>query len=338
MQKIEIFSSNKNKIDFWDDMLTWLKDDFAKVNNVIMENMNSSVPLISQLAGYIISSGGKRIRPLLTLSTSKLCQYNGLRHVNLAACIEFIHTATLLHDDVVDESKKRRGKASANYVWNNKSSILVGDFLLSKAFRLMIKDGSDQCLEIISKASVEISQGEVLQLESCNQIDTPESNYLKIIEAKTASLFCAACTVSGIISKIDNPKQQALNDFGKNIGMAFQITDDTLDYCSNDLVLGKNTGDDFREGKVSLPVILAYKRSNKKEKEFWTRTINNQNQNSDDFILAKEILRKYNVIEDCFLKAQHYSLIARDSLSPFENNADKEKLLEMCEVIVKRQS
>ena len=172
MQKIEIFSSNKNKIDFWDDMLTWLKDDFAKVNNVIMENMNSSVPLISQLAGYIISSGGKRIRPLLTLSTSKLCQYNGLRHVNLAACIEFIHTATLLHDDVVDDSKKRRGKASANYVWNNKSSILVGDFLLSKAFRLMIKDGSDQCLEIISKASVQISQGEVLQLESCNQIDT----------------------------------------------------------------------------------------------------------------------------------------------------------------------
>ncbi len=268
MQKIEIFSSNKNKIDFWDDMLTWLKDDFAKVNNVIMENMNSSVPLISQLAGYIISSGGKRIRPLLTLSTSKLCQYNGLRHVNLAACIEFIHTATLLHDDVVDDSKKRRGKASANYVWNNKSSILVGDFLLSKAFRLMIKDGSDQCLEIISKASVEISQGEVLQLESCNQIDTPESNYLKIIEAKTASLFCAACTVSGIISKIDNPKQQALNDFGKNIGMAFQITDDTLDYCSNDFVLGNNTGDDFRDGKDSLPVILAYKRSNKKEKEF----------------------------------------------------------------------
>ena len=338
MQKIEIYSSNKKKLDFWDNMLTWLKKDFAEVNNVIMENMNSSVPLISQLAGYIISSGGKRIRPLLTLSTAKLCQYSGLRHINLAACIEFIHTATLLHDDVVDESKKRRGKASANQVWNNKSSILVGDFLLSKAFRLMIQDGSDQCLEIISKASVEISQGEVLQLESCNQIDTSESNYLKIIEAKTASLFCAACTVSGIISKIENSKQQALSDFGKNLGMAFQITDDTLDYCSNDLVLGKNTGDDFKEGKVSIPIILAYKRSNKKEKEFWTRTINNQNQNSDDFFIAKEILRKYNVIEDCFLKAQHYSLIAKDSLSPFDNNTDKEKLLELCEIIVRRQS
>ena len=338
MQKLKVISSNNKKINFWQSMLFWLQNDFAKVNNLIMDNMNSSVPLISQLAGYIISSGGKRIRPLLTLATSKLCNYKGTRHISLAACIEFIHTATLLHDDVVDESKKRRGKKSANQVWNNKSSILVGDFLLSKAFRLLIKNNSDRCLDMISKASVEISQGEVLQLESCNQIDTTESSYLKIIEAKTASLFSAACVVSGIISNVNNSQEKALHEFGKNIGMAFQITDDTLDYCSNDLSLGKNIGDDFKEGKVSIPIILAYKRSNFKEKLFWEKTINKGNQELEDFFKAKKILKKYNVIEDCFVKAQYYALIAKDSLSPFNNSYEKEKLTELTEIIVRRKN
>ena len=183
-------------------------------------------PLINQLAGYIISSGGKRIRPLLTLASAKLCNYSGKRHIDLAASIEFIHTATLLHDDVVDESKKRRGQKSANLVWDNKSSILVGDFLLSKAFRLMIQDGSNKCLEILSKASIEISQGEVLQLQTNNNIQTTESQYLQIIGAKTAALFNAACSVSGVISEVSQEKQNALMDYGKFIGLSFQIVDD----------------------------------------------------------------------------------------------------------------
>ena len=300
--------------------------------------MNSSVPLISQLAGYIISSGGKRIRPLLTIATSKLCNYNGSRHVTLATCIEFIHTATLLHDDVVDNSKKRRGKKSANEVWGNKSCILVGDFLLSKAFKLMLQDGSDRCLEVISNASVEITQGEVMQLQSCNQIDTSESDYLKIIEAKTASLFSAACSVSGIISKTDNVKEKALQEYGRNLGIAFQIIDDTLDYCSNDLDLGKNIGDDFKEGKVSIPIILAYKRSNTQEKIFWERTIKKKHQYPDDFKTALDLMTKYEIIQDCFLKAQHYALIARDSLGPFQESIEKAKLENLTEMIVRRKN
>ena len=336
MQKLKVISSNNKKINFWQSMLFWLQNDFAKVNNLIMDNMNSSVPLISQLAGYIISSGGKRIRPLLTLATSRLCNYKGTRHVSLAACIEFIHTATLLHDDVVDESKKRRGKKSANQVWDNKSSILVGDFLLSKAFRLLIKDNSDRCLDMISKASVEISQGEVLQLESCNQIDTTESSYLKIIEAKTASLFSAACVVSGIISNVNNSQEKALHEFGKNIGMAFQITDDTLDYCSNDLSLGKNIGDDFKEGKITLPIILAYGRSNNKEKVFWKRTISNLKQEQGDFDQALEIINKYQCIEDTITRANHFSNVAVDSIDIFKNNQFKEKLVSLVSTSISR--
>ena len=326
----------KQKEKPFDEILKWLNDDIQKVNATILKNMNSKVPLISQLSGYIISSGGKRIRPILTLATSKLCKYSGERHINLAASIEFIHTATLLHDDVVDESMNRRGKKSAHNVWDNKSSILVGDFLLSKAFRLMIKDGSHRCLDTLSKASIEISQGEVLQLLTNNNIQTSESQYLEVINAKTAALFSAACSISGIISEVEKEKENALSEYGQYLGTAFQITDDTLDYVSDNHSLGKDVGDDFKEGKVSLPIILAFIRSDKNEKEFWLKVINNKNQDSGDLSIALDIIKKYNVIKDCLKKAKHFSIMAKDSLGPFEDSYEKQKLVELAEFSIKR--
>ena len=338
MNRLKVISNTSKNSDFWDELFSWLQKDFIKVNELIFKNISSEVPLINQLAGYIISSGGKRIRPLLTLASAKLCNYSGKRHIDLAASIEFIHTATLLHDDVVDESKKRRGQKSANLVWDNKSSILVGDFLLSKAFRLMIQDGSNKCLEILSKASIEISQGEVLQLQTNNNIKTTESKYLEIIGAKTAALFNAACSVSGVISEVSQEKQNALKDYGKFIGLSFQIVDDTLDYFSNNKVFGKNTGDDFKEGKVSLPIILAYNRSNINEKKFWIRVIDQKNQLKTDFIEAINIIDKYTVVEDCMKKAKHFSLMAKDSLSPFEDSYEKQNLIRLANYIVNRIS
>ena len=338
MNRLKVISNTSKNSDFWDELFSWLQKDFIKVNELILKNISSEVPLINQLAGYIISSGGKRIRPLLTLASAKLCNYSGKRHIDLAASIEFIHTATLLHDDVVDESKKRRGQKSANLVWDNKSSILVGDFLLSKAFRLMIQDGSNKCLEILSKASIEISQGEVLQLQTNNNIQTTESKYLQIIGAKTAALFNAACSVSGVISEVSQEKQNALMDYGKFIGLSFQIVDDTLDYFSNNKVFGKNIGDDFKEGKVSLPIILAYNRSNITEKKFWIRVINQKNQFKTDFVEAINIIDKYHVVKDCMKKAKHFSLMAKDSLSPFEDSYEKQNLIRLANYIVNRIS
>ena len=338
MQNLKLIKSSKysNGSSIFVSIMKWLNQDFQKVNDVILANMKSKVPLISQLSGYIISSGGKRIRPLLTLATSKLCKYTGERHVNLAASIEFIHTATLLHDDVVDESMNRRGKISAHNIWNNKSSILVGDFLLSKAFRLMIKDGSNRCLDTLSKASVEISQGEVLQLLTNNNIKTSESQYFDVINAKTAALFSAACVTSAIISEMNKEKEIALAEYGKYLGTAFQITDDTFDYYSNSKDLGKDVGDDFKEGKVSLPIILAFNRSNEQEKNFWLRVIDEKKQMKGDLLTALKIIQKYNVIKDCFNKAKHFATMAKDSLGPFENSYEKEKLLDLADFSVER--
>ena len=338
MKKLKLVTNNSPQEENKSlaQIIKWLNDDILKVNSIILDKMTSKVPLISQLSGYIISSGGKRIRPLLTLATSRLCKYNGERHINLAASIEFIHTATLLHDDVVDESLQRRGKTTANIVWDNKSSILVGDFLLSKAFRLMIKDGSHRCLDILSKASIEISQGEVLQLLTNNNIQTSESQYYDVIMAKTAELFAAACNVSGVIAEVSNEKENALYEYGKYIGMAFQIIDDTLDYCSVNNDFGKNIGDDFKEGKVTIPIILAYTRSTKREKDFWLKVINEKNQSDKDLSEALNIIRKYNAIRDCFEKARHFSLMAKDSLGPFENCFEKQQLINLADFSVKR--
>ncbi len=338
MQKLKLISNTSNVEAFWADTLIWLRRDFTKVNNVILENLSNSVPLISQLSNYIFSAGGKRIRPLLTLASSKLCGYVGERHINMAAAIEFIHTATLLHDDVIDESKTRRGKKSANTVWGNKSSILVGDFLLSKAFKLMIKDGSHECLEVLSDTSVKISQGEILQLDTEKNLNTTEAIYLDIIESKTGSLFSAACLVSGKISNVAESYENSLRDYGKFLGLAFQIVDDTLDYSSNDRMLGKDVGDDFKESKVSLPIILAYKRSSKVEKKFWEKVIIEGSKDFKDFERAKEILFNYNVIPDCLNKARHFALMAKDSLGVFDNSKEKKRLINLADIVQNRQN
>ena len=256
--------NQKNPLEIF---MEWLEPDIVKINQSILRNLLGSEPLISDLSNHIINSGGKRIRPLLTIACSQLCNYIGTRHIELASVIEFIHTATLLHDDVVDNSKKRRGKSSANFIWDNKSSILVGDYLLSKAFRILINEGSTACLDIISKASIKISNGEVKQLVSIKNLHTNESEYLDIINHKTAELFSAACQIGGEVSEVSAEKKKCLAEFGTFLGMAYQIIDDSLDYFSDFRTSGKTSGNDLKEGKMSLPLILCYKRCNKNEKK-----------------------------------------------------------------------
>ena len=276
--------TNNFKNQKFSKFINWLQEDLNSVNKLILENLTNSSPLIADLSNHIINSGGKRIRPLLTLAIAKLCGYSGSRHIILASVIEYIHTATLLHDDVVDNSKKRRGKKTANFVWGNKSSILVGDFLLSKAFRILISDGSLKCIDIISKASEKISFGEVKQLMSVRKLETSESEYLEIINSKTAVLFSAACQLSSEISEISIEMKKSLKEFGRYLGICFQIIDDTLDYFSEEKIFGKEIGNDFSEGKMTLPLILLYKRSSNKEKLFLEYLINKDKLSKKDFL------------------------------------------------------
>ena len=242
-----------------DRIIALTADDLKGVNEVILEQMQSPVLLIPQLAGHIIAAGGKRLRPMLTLSSARLCGYTESRHIGLAACVEFIHTATLLHDDVVDESDLRRGAATANAVWGNKASVLVGDFLFSRAFELMVADGSLEVLKILSRASTVIAEGEVHQLVTANDTDTTEQDYLEVIQAKTAKLFAAAAEIGAVVSDRPAEEQTALETYGDHIGMAFQLIDDVLDYSAQQTTLGKAVGDDFRDGKITLPIVLAFR-------------------------------------------------------------------------------
>lgn len=248
-------------------LTTLLEPQLKAMDECILEKMRSPVALIPQIAGYLISLGGKRLRPLLTIAAAELCGYQGKRHIPLAACVEFIHTATLLHDDVVDESKLRRGMATANALWNNKASVLVGDFLFSRAFELMVADGSGEILQILSEASSAIVEGEVMQLTSSHDLNLSQDMYLKIIGAKTARLFSAATKVGAVVAEADSTKREALSNFGHALGIAFQLMDDMLDYTADQEKLGKAIGDDFREGKVTLPVIFAYE--NETARSFW---------------------------------------------------------------------
>ncbi len=329
---------NNNPKNFIEIFNKWLEKDIVKINSVISENLVSSATLISELSNHIINSGGKRIRPLLTVACSKLCNYTGSRHIELASVIEFIHTATLLHDDVVDNSKKRRGKSSANFVWDNKSSILVGDYLLSKAFRMLINDGSMKCLEIISKASLKISHGEVKQLVSIKNLHTSETEYLDIITHKTAILFSAACQIGGEVSEVNSDKKKCLAEFGKYLGIAYQIIDDTLDYFSEFKLSGKQPGNDLKEGKMSLPLILCYKRCDRREKRIVEFIISKDLNTRNDFKKVVELMNKYNVREDCITKAKHFSTMAKDSLGIFSESQEKEKLLDLTDFLTERLS
>ena len=294
--------------------------DFAKVDTEIRTRMVSDVPLIPELAGHIIASGGKRLRPVLLIAAARLCGYEGERHIRLAACVEFIHTATLLHDDVVDESALRRGRATANIVWGNQASVLVGDFLFSRSFQLMTQDGSLSVLSILSEASAIIAEGEVMQLTTANNLATTEDDYLQVIAAKTAALFAAATRVGAVVAGRDAEDEAALNGYGRDLGIVFQLIDDVLDYQAEEATLGKTVGDDFREGKITLPIILAYARGDSDEQAFWRRCMEQRDQKDGDLATALALLNKYGTLAETVERAREYGEKARKALARFPDN------------------
>jgi len=311
-------------------------EDLAEVNRLVIARMASDVPLIPQLAGHIIAAGGKRLRPMLTLAAAKLCGYAGARHIQLAACVEFIHTATLLHDDVVDESNLRRGIKTANAVWGNKPSVLVGDFLFSRAFQVMVEDGSLEVLRILANASAVIAEGEVLQLTTSNDTETTEDAYLQVIAAKTAALFSAACRVGAVVAGRPRAEEEALDSYGRNLGIAFQLVDDALDYSARQQTLGKTVGDDFREGKITLPVVLAFRRGDKAERAFWRRTLEKGEQREGDLAHAVALMEKHGSLRDTVERARHYGAMAQDALALFADCHVKDVLQEVVEFCIER--
>ena len=313
-----------------------IADDIKAVNALIVQHMDSPVDMIPQLAGHIIAAGGKRLRPMLTLGSARMCGYQGTRHFGLAASVEFIHTATLLHDDVVDESDLRRGSASANAVWGNKASVLVGDFLFSRAFQLMVADGSLEVLDILSNTSAVIAEGEVMQLITTNDTETGEPAYLDVIRAKTAQLFAAACKLGAVVAERPKVEEEALDTFGMNLGIAFQVIDDVLDYSAKQATLGKTVGDDFREGKISLPVILAFHRGNDDDRKFWRRTLEDQEQTEGDLEHAIHLMEKHVALEDSVKRARHYGAMARDALGIFPDSPHKKAFIELIDFCIER--
>ena len=338
----EIIPIHKHKENFNEvvkNLSNLCKEDLNSINTLILEKLDSSVPLIQEIGKYLILSGGKRLRPLLTTSCFHILNNQSLKNVNhigLAAAVEFIHAATLLHDDVVDLSKDRRGNLTANEVWGNKTSVLVGDFLFSRSFQLMTKYGNMETLKILSDTSVVISEGEVLEISNDKNLEMNQDTYFQVINGKTASLFSAACQVGGISGGAKNNEHQALKSFGTNFGMAFQLIDDAIDYSSNSKTMGKNIGDDFKEGKITLPIILAYGRSNNEEKKFLQNVISNPKEDQKNFKLTKELLIKYKCIEDTLIRANHFADVAIDSLSIFNDNEYKEALIKLIDTSIKR--
>ncbi len=320
------------------ELTTLLHNDMEEVNKHIIKNMQSDIPLIPKLAGYLINSGGKRIRPLLTLATTKLYGYEGSRAYGLSAAVEFIHTATLLHDDVVDESEKRRGKKAANLVFGNKASVLVGDFLFSKSFQLMTKDGSIEILDILSNASAVIAQGEVLQLSATNNIDITLEQYYEIISSKTAALFAAATQIGPVIAGADKQAVKAMYDYGHYLGMAFQMADDILDYNSSKEAMGKNIGDDFREGKLTAPVIIALSKANEEEKKFWKRTLQNLNQKDEDLETAIKLINKHNALQETIKLAKNFADKAMKAIEKAPNHKLKSLLKDIINYTIERNS
>lgn len=313
------------------------KGDLKNMDLLIEERLSNRDDLVRKITYHIINSGGKRLRPTLLILVAKLFNYSGNRHINLAAAVEFIHTATLLHDDVVDHSNLRRGKPTANKYWDNKSSILVGDFLFSQSFLLMAEDSELKILQILSKAASIIAEGEVKQLSSIANLGLKTADYLQIITAKTAELFAASCQVGAAIAKTSPLQEIDMYNFGLNLGIAFQIIDDVLDYSSNRLAIGKNIGDDFKESKVTLPIIIAYGLSGKEDKLFWSRTIENKEQNEKDFSNALEIINKHNVIKECFEIARSFINKAKDHLREAPNSPIKTSLLNLLDFSLNRQ-
>jgi len=314
-----------------------LTDDMEAVNELIRTRMASEhAPRIPEVTAHLVEAGGKRLRPLLTLATANLCGYSGRHHVLLAATVEFIHTATLLHDDVVDESAQRRGRPTANLLWDNKSSVLVGDYLFSRSFQLMVETGNMKALGILANASAVIAEGEVLQLSAAQDLATTEEIYLQVVRGKTAALFAAACEVGAVIADAPEAHATALREYGDAIGIAFQIVDDLLDYGGTAAQLGKNTGDDFRERKLTLPVILAVSKANAEERAFWQRTIEKGEQEESDLAHAMSLLAKHGTLEETRQKALGWAESARSALAPLPDTELKSVLGDLADFVVSR--
>jgi len=319
-----------------DPLVALVSEDMNGVNAVILERMQSKVALIPELAGHLIAGGGKRMRPMLTLASARLLDYTGTRHHKLAAAVEFIHTATLLHDDVVDGSGMRRGKRTANLIWGNSASVLVGDFLFSRAFELMVEDGSLKVLKILSHASAVIAEGEVEQLTAQRRIDTGEEDYLSIIGAKTAALFAAACRIAPVVAEADEKAEAALDSYGKHLGIAFQLTDDVIDYASDAETMGKGVGDDFRDGKMTLPLILAYARGNAEDRAFWRAAVSGERVSDEDLAHATRLMRSTDALADTIERARHYGRRAIDALAGFPAGKARSALTEAVEFAIAR--
>jgi octaprenyl-diphosphate synthase len=306
------------------------------VNATILDRMQSEIPLIPALAGHLIAGGGKRMRPMLTLAGAELVGYTGARHHKLAAAVEFIHTATLLHDDVVDGSEQRRGKSAANIVFGNPATVLVGDFLFARAFELMVEDGSLKVLKILSHASAVIAQGEVDQLTAQRRIETSEERYLHIIGAKTAALFAAASRISAVVAECGEAEEQALDDYGRNLGIAFQLVDDAIDYDTGTADMGKDLGDDFREGKMTMPVIFAYARGSDEERRFWQEAVAGFRTDDEDFAHAVGLIRHHGAISATRERARHFTQRACDALSIFPDGKARAAMVEAAQFAVSR--
>ena len=333
-------SSEHSGEDALSALVRIVESDLEACNRVIVQRMDSPVALIPQLAAHIVAAGGKRLRPLLTLAAARLCGYPGVeggaRHIDLAACVEFIHTATLLHDDVVDESQLRRGLASANAVFGNKASVLVGDFLFARSFQLMVDDGSLQVLAILSKAAATIAEGEVLQLVTQNDLSTTEARYLEVIQGKTAALFAAACEIGAVVAERPDHEEAALAEYGMKLGIAFQLVDDALDYVADQATLGKTIGDDFREGKITLPVLTAFLAGDEAEKEFWRRTIEELEQTDTDLDRAMTLIAEHGAIGLTLDRAQRFAQQAKDALMVFPDSHIRRALADVADYTVQR--
>jgi octaprenyl-diphosphate synthase len=319
-----------------DRLVDLVAADMQRVNAEILARTGSEVTMIPEVANHLISSGGKRLRPMLTLAMAKLTGYEGDGHIKLAAAVEFMHTATLLHDDVVDESDLRRGRPAARKLWGNEASVLVGDFLLGQAFKMMVEVGSMRALEILSNAAAVIAEGEVMQLGAAKNTATTEDEYLAVIRAKTAELFAAACEVGPVLTQRPKAEHAACRSFGMNLGIAFQLVDDALDYGGKSAKLGKNIGDDFREGKITLPVVLSFRRGSESERAFWTRVLEQGEVTDSDLEAAVGLMSKHRALEDTIKRAQHYGAIACDALALFPESEMKQALEEAVEFCTAR--
>ncbi len=314
-----------------------LQDDLAAVDRLIRERMASeTAPRIPEVTAHLVNAGGKRVRPMLTLAAARLCGYEGEDHHRLAATVEFIHTATLLHDDVVDESRQRRGRPTANLLWDNKSSVLVGDYLFARSFKLMVETGSLRVLDILSDAAATIAEGEVLQLTAAANLSTTEDIYLKVVRGKTAALFAAASEVGGVIAGVEKEQVSALRTYGDALGIAFQMADDLLDYEGDTTVTGKNLGDDFRERKLTLPVIKAVARSDAEEWSFWKRTIEKGDQRDGDLAQAMELIRRHETLEETRMEALAWSNRAKSALEVLPDHELRDLMADLANYVVAR--